>query len=260
MALDREDVKLLTYPFPAKAHKFVTDMPYLHEEAINDRLDLVDPSWGFKLNHVERRANAGEGGKDVGTIWAHVTMTVKGVSRDAIGMAVIQQTNPQEIKKWNNGKSEGTGEFYTSEANEAEKSATTDALKRAARMFGIGRYLLAIPKQNSKSTVTNTQQMEAWLKASFGEIKDLVAFEYEDESPAPSIEIDDYLPTNVTDMPAAKPWTEAEIKEFWAHYNGTKKLVTGTIQAALGVKKMGDWKGSLAEANAAMETYIKKIS
>lgn len=217
MALEKEDVKLLTYPFPAKAHKFANDMPYIHEEIINDRLDMVDPNWELKINRVERRANAGEGGKDVGTVWVHVTMTVKGVSRDEIGMAVIQQTNPNEIKRWNDNtkKNEGTGQFYTSEANEAEKSATTDALKRAARKFGVGRYLLAIPKVNSKSTVTNVTQMEKWLKDTFGEVRELSLY-YDDS--------DGSLFGDNEEIPAPAPASNLEPESHGLHKLDRKLL------------------------------------
>lgn len=250
MALTKQDVELLTYPFPAKAHKFNNDMPYIHEEIVNDRLDMVDPSWTWDIKHIERRANAGEHGKDVGTVWAHVTLTVKGVSRDAIGMAVIQQTNPIAVKKWNDktNKNEPTGDFYTSEANEAEKSATTDALKRAARMFGIGRYLLAIPKQNSKSTVTTIAQMEKWLKDTFGEIKATPIY-YEDENPT--------LSPLEPDFHGIGAWSETDMTAFWNNWNKGNGIEKDVILRALGIAKLSEWKQSLADADSRMMQYIK---
>lgn len=188
MGLTHQDLEVLSKPFPAKAHKFNQGLPYIHEVPVGQRLDLVDPSWEWHIMAIERRPNAGQGGKDVGTVYVHVSLIVKGVRRDGVGMAVIQQTNPIEIKKWDNAKREnvGTGEFYTNEANEAEKSATTDAFKRAFRMFGGGRYLLAIPKDDKgKLTVSNVGQLDTWLKTNYGEIQDIPTY-YDDENEAQS--------------------------------------------------------------------------
>jgi hypothetical protein len=45
------------------------------------------------------------------------------------------------------------------EANQAAKSAATDALKRAARLFGVGRYLLDLP-----NSVKDEKSLGTWLR------------------------------------------------------------------------------------------------
>lgn len=145
MAIEKEDLALLAKPLPVEAHEFLNGLVYLTEEPINERLDEVDPAWDFQIISIVTRENAGSGGNDVGTVTIHGRLIVKGTARDGVGMATIQKTKSG-----------------TSEANEAEKSAATDALKRAARMFGIGRYILGMGK-----TVQNEGQLRAWLQKNY---------------------------------------------------------------------------------------------
>lgn len=168
MALDRKDLELLAKPFPVEAHKFLNDLIYLHEEPVCERLDEVDPSWAWEIVSVSTRPNAGEGGKDVGTVTVHGRLTIKGVSRDGVGMATIQRTNLIEETRWDDTqkKKVKTGNQYTNEANEAEKSASTDALKRATRMFGIGRYLLTM----GKGIITDDKKLATWLKQHYPDL------------------------------------------------------------------------------------------
>lgn len=186
MALEEKDLVLLNKPFVASDHKFLNDLIYLHEEPIAERLDLVDPAWSFQIQSITTRPNAGEGGKDVATVTVHASLIVKGVARHGVGMAVVQKTNPIAEVKWENNVKKNTGNFYTNEANEAEKSAVTDALKRCARMFGIGRYLLTIPK----GTVKDVKQLEKWLKDTYGDFQKISKPVYHDESPVPASEAD----------------------------------------------------------------------
>lgn len=253
MPLTKQDLELLSKPFPAKVHKFLGGLPYLHEEPVGMRLDMVDPSWSWEIIKIERRANAGEGGKDVGTVVAHGRLTVGGVSRDGIGMATIQQTNPIEKEKWENGTKKKTGEWYTNEANEAEKSAATDAFKRAFRMFGGGRYLLTIPKdEKGKLTVQNITQLDKWLKDTYGEIEDVPSFHDEDSA-------EDTTPANVSALPQV--WDKDAQSKFWTLWGVQKQIAKDTIFKALGVKKgLGEYKGSAEQANTAMQDYIKKVS
>lgn len=249
MSLTHEDLALLSKPFPAKVHKFLGGLPYLHEEPVGMRLDMVDPSWSWEIVKIERRANAGEGGKDVGTVVAHGRLTVGGVSRDGIGMATIQQTNPIEKEKWENGTKKKTGEFYTNEANEAEKSAATDAFKRAFRMFGGGRYLLTIPKdEKGKLTVQNITQLDKWLKDTYGEIEDVPTFHDEDSA-------EDTTPANVSQLPQVDnhtaPWTKEQADAFGKAWQ-KEGYKTPEILEILAVKRLGEWKKSLWDANEVM--------
>lgn len=128
--LTHEDMAILKRPFAPQHHEFLKGNAYITEMAITERIEQVDPSWTMEQITLYKR--------DGLSMQAVCTMrlTIKGVSRDGVGMSAIVPTKVKESKE---GKSE------VGEANEAEKSAATDALKRAARLFGIGRYLLDLP-------------------------------------------------------------------------------------------------------------------
>ncbi len=125
--LTREDVQTLTAPFTASEHEFHRGFVYITESGITNRIEQVDPSWELKTNWIIQRDNFNT---------AHVTLTICGVSRDGIGMATQEYTK-------DGAKPIG----------EPEKSAATDAMKRAARLFGIGRYLLDAPKDMNETTL-----------------------------------------------------------------------------------------------------------
>lgn len=114
MALTPEDLRALQRPFRYADHSFLRGFVYLSEEAITARLEEVDPSWTLEILNVRY-----EGAQAI----VLARMTVCGVYRDGIGMQKVIET-----------------------AGEADKGAATDALKRAARLFGVGRYLLDAPK------------------------------------------------------------------------------------------------------------------
>lgn len=130
--LTAEDLKVLSAPFESSSHYFLNGLPYIREDAICDRIEQVDPAWGLELISCVTRDD---------TVTAIVRLTVKGVTRDGVGMDSVLRS-----------KSSGN------EVNEAEKSAVTDALKRAARLFSVGRYLLSIPK-----SIKNEQQLATYL-------------------------------------------------------------------------------------------------
>jgi hypothetical protein len=73
---------------------------------VQDRLEMVDPAWTTEVINEERVGD---------TVYVRIRMTVKGVSRENVG-----------------------------EGNDP-KAAYSDALKRAAMLFGIGRYLYDSP-------------------------------------------------------------------------------------------------------------------
>ena len=134
--------------FPAQAHEFLQGNTYLSEEAITNRLDDVDPSWEFhRLGDFAYRDNS---------IIATFRLTVCGVSRDGIGMWDLT------IKK-----KDGT----TMSAVDPEKSVSTDALKRAARLFGIGRYILEMKGVNDYRSLENWLAQRRGVNKSTGEIK-----------------------------------------------------------------------------------------
>lgn len=133
--LTHEDVARLSRPFPLEAHEWRKgrnnkDYVYITESGVVSRLNEVDPSWTLIVTdrvereyETERKNSKGEstllGSHELAVT---VSLTVKGVTRYGIGMAEVAP-----------------------DAAEADKSAVTDALKRAARLFGVGGYLLNDP-------------------------------------------------------------------------------------------------------------------
>lgn len=117
--LTAEDIKTLKRPFPAKYTEFLNGLAYIGEALVTSRIEEIDPAWQFEIVSVQRSD---------GIVTALGRLQIKNVTRDNVGMAKVVPTKS------------GTGE-----ANEAEKSAATDALKRCARLFGVGRYLLTLP-------------------------------------------------------------------------------------------------------------------
>lgn len=149
MTLTYEDALALRSPFKLDEHRFDTEYPYLTEAPICNRLDEVDPAWSWVIVSIETREVVGS--RDEFKVTVHGRLTVKGVTRDGVGQAITRQSKPKAAKD--------TGEMYTDEINSAEKAAETDALKRAFRHFGGGRYLLTTQKAGIKTR----DQLWRWL-------------------------------------------------------------------------------------------------
>jgi hypothetical protein len=113
--LETSDLVILKRAFPRADHEFTRGFAYLTEESIVNRIEEVDPSWTFDIMQIVHEGN---------NAICHARLTVKGVTRDGIGMQQIME-----------------------KAGEPVKGAATDCLKRCARLFGIGRYLLDAPKE-----------------------------------------------------------------------------------------------------------------
>lgn len=143
MALTKEQSEKLKDYFPVNAHEFLKGACYITEEQITDRLDEVDPSWTFEKQSIIQRDKR---------IIATYRLTVGGTYRDGVGMETIQY-----------GKGQDGSKPTDYEVNEAEKSAATDALKRAARLFGIGRYILTMG-----NAVSSYDTLATWLTAQRG--------------------------------------------------------------------------------------------
>lgn len=118
MSLTTEDLKTLAKPFDAntigvkvQAYSKQKDKAmlvlYAQHTDVAARLEEVDPSWSSEITHEQRVERY---------FVVRMRLTIKGVSRENIG--------------------EG----------EDPKSAASDALKRAASLFGVGRYLYDSPR------------------------------------------------------------------------------------------------------------------
>jgi len=129
LTLTAEAVEHLKKPFAAQFHDFRQSYVYLAERAVCERIEQVDPAWSFILTDMHQRDDQ---------IIVTATMTILGTHRQGIGMSEIKMA----------GKS----------SFEAEKGAATDALRRCARLFGVGRYLLDTPQ-----SVKDERSLTAWL-------------------------------------------------------------------------------------------------
>lgn len=181
--LSNNDMKVLKRPFAARHHEFLKGRAYITEMAITERIEQVDPSWSLEQIALYNREGAGM------QIICTMRLTIKGVSRDGVGMSSVVVTKPKE-DKLKEGKTE------VSEANEAEKSAATDAMKRAARLFGIGRYLLNLPEfvtdersmaRYLSTLKESTPEPEPTIDVSTGEIMDAPAPVPAQPQPAPAV-------------------------------------------------------------------------
>lgn len=125
--LELQDLEILRKEFSPQQHEFLNGNAYITESAITTRIEDVDPSWTLERIDIFTRGEQ---------VIVTMRMTIKGVSRDGVGMCKIT------TKQTRNNQGDVTAEY---EVNEAEKAAATDAMKRAARLFGVGRYLLDLP-------------------------------------------------------------------------------------------------------------------
>lgn len=115
--LNREDLEVLKSAFPkdrlgVKVQSFSKDRTkamlvlYLQHTDVQDRLEEVDPAWSCEIMSEERSGD---------TVYVRSRLTLKGISRENVG-----------------------------EGNDP-KTAYSDAIKRCAMLFGVGRYLYDSP-------------------------------------------------------------------------------------------------------------------
>jgi hypothetical protein len=195
MALLPEDVRALNAIFAANQHEFNQGFVYITERAICDRLETVDPSWTFILQSIQVR--------DTDAVVAG-SLTVKGVTRQGVGMQKIM-----------------------AKAGEAEKGAATDALKRAARLFGVGRYLLDAPEE---------RQFAGWLaKLAKGDSPD--------------------APTPAPDEPTVNGWTMAQAGSLTteARNNG---ITDDELLQMLRVSRISEYEPGFSAARDNLRKFI----
>lgn len=115
--LTSEDLSTLKAPFPreklgvkaqaiSRERKRALLVQYLQHTDVQERLDQVDPSWSLEIAQQERTGDA---------VYVRARLTLKGVTRENVG----EGGDP--------------------------KAAHSDALKRCAMLFGVGRYLYDSP-------------------------------------------------------------------------------------------------------------------
>jgi hypothetical protein len=152
--LTLEDLAILQRPFPAEQHMFTRGYVYLQEQAIMQRLNEIDPAWSSSIVQIVHRDDQ---------VTVHMSLTVKGVTRHNVGSSLVERG---EFEKKVKGKVVPGVAPIIRETNEAEKGATTDALKRVARSFGIGLYILDIP-----TDIQKTERIEVLARYLAGDSK-----------------------------------------------------------------------------------------
>jgi hypothetical protein len=155
---------LLLAPFPSSAVSFrtaeskpnargsVRTLTYIDANDVRRRLNAVDPNWGFHVFDSHWRH---------GIVEVRAELTVGGAMRSDYGAAEVNKPrsfdgDPQSVDL------------------HAVKSASSDALKRCATMFGIGDYLREMPFSYTDKVQLNngyvsyiTKEGEAELKAKY---------------------------------------------------------------------------------------------
>lgn len=133
----------LLYPFQPHEHKFLQGMVYIREAAIANRLDKIDPNWEFLIAREVENRNG---------VIAIGQLRLRGIIRANAGSGTIQTvTSKGEVSP--NQLAENVGNAY--------KAAATDAFKRTARLFGVGRYLLGAPPEAQFAKWIDQQLKEA---------------------------------------------------------------------------------------------------
>ena len=150
MTLTSEDITILRRPFAVEDHEFhpYSKFTYVKERAISERLEEVDPAFDFRLIG-QPTYRVGDGGKQFVIVLA--SLTLKGCTRESIGMEELYTVSAATDKK---------AEKISDK--EAEKGAATDALKRGARLFGVGRYLTDLSKDDN---VSDYKSLARWMAA-----------------------------------------------------------------------------------------------
>lgn len=210
--LTRDILEALSEPFPEdaiewKPQAFSQDrtralaVPYITSRHIMDRLDeAVGPAnWEYWPNEL-RRGIRGE-------------LTIFGVTKCDIG-------------------------FIEGDNDAAIKGSSSDALKRAAVLFGIGRYLYSTDA-NWYGWDDRKKQFTEQPKLTFGG-KPL-------EAPA--------LAEKTEDEPHWITY-EAIRKRFWLWVRESLGLSDDEVHTALGVESVKDYQGTMAEAKKKIERWI----
>lgn len=108
---------------------------YTTEDPIRERLTDVDPNWSLELANITVQQKFAS---------VTVALTVHGVTRIGTGGAAVKRQDKDTDQ-------------------DVVKAATTDAFKRASRMFGVGAYLLHAPKIYT-DWIAKPQGKEDWNK------------------------------------------------------------------------------------------------
>jgi len=219
--LTKKILKALSKPFPEdaigwKAQALNKDktmalaVPHITARHVMNRLDEIvgSPNWTTNFEFVP------------GIKAAKVMLTIFGITKSDIG-------------------------FVAGDDDAAIKGSVSDGLKRAAVLFGIGRYLYEVERQwvgwdNQGRRFTEQPQLVLKNNAKPAEAKPNKAAEAEPGETKHWIE---YGPAR---------------KKFWAFAHNTLGLSDKDVYEALGVERVHDFEGTMKEAKALLEDYIEE--
>ena len=246
MALTQDQVKALTAPFRYEDHEFTRGFAYLTEQAVTRRLSQVDPSWEFTITETVR---------DTTNATVCARLTVCGVTRDGVGMQGIEYVSFTD---------KATGEKKVStdalgnprESGEARKGAATDALKRAARLFGIGLYILDAPKLRMASQDAWETKLDAGSEKAFRQFLSKIGA----DAPAPANPFADLPQHEPTPEQTAKAtpngWT-MEAAQSLVTEAKHKNVSNEELLGVLGVARISEFQPGLSAARKLLADYVK---
>jgi hypothetical protein len=169
-----EQFAILAAPFAPQEHEFnPRGYIYIEETAICERIERVDLSWEWRVETVNRY----DPKSAIASSISH--LTICGVTRSGVG------SQAAEFRK----------DKPDVESGEIEKGSETDSLKRAARKFGIGRYLLQCPGD----VKTHGPALNKWLAS----LKQRPA---PTEAPRPSITVQEVKQQQLSSSNGAPVW------------------------------------------------------
>jgi hypothetical protein len=114
--LTKADVEILRAPFKPEEVEFLRGYIYVREQAVNNRLSEVDPSWSMQITAWEYRAE--------NHVVVMGSMTLSDATRCGVGEQLNDPSKDGKVK-----------------TVDCAKGAATDLLKRLARLFHVGLYL-----------------------------------------------------------------------------------------------------------------------
>jgi len=229
MTITDYDLRMLRTPFHESLHSWLQGNAYLSEYEITTRIEAIDPAWTMTEPEICHRDKK---------VTVKLGLTILGVTRWGVGQAEVQYMRDKKNKK--------TGEVIEKrshiEANEAEKSAITDALKRASRMFGIGRYLLKIP-----DNVRDNNALGSWLTQNWDAIIGGTSQSKELPEPASEIEVSTEAPPKTNDA------------LWWQDEEQYSKIISGAVNNDLTIFYLEMALGRSLTTFATYETVVDAI-
>ena len=230
--LDKDTLASLAAPFDEKdiawKPQTVTQnralaVAYIDARTVAERLDqVVEGDWSFDWEQASNGCVKGR-------------LTVCGIIRCDVGE---QGDGPQ-------GKT--------------LKAAVSDALKRSAVLFGVGRYLYHLPAQwvdydAQHKRLVHTPELPDWAKPEGAQSQS--APQPGEQQPPPPI-TESKKPQPVQQKAAPKPagwegWSKPARDRFWAKV-GEMNLSREIVHKEFGVESMKEWDRSMEDANAILE-------